>query len=580
MNFDDEDFWPIAPDGFGFSLVLADGELDPDDARAWRASSRVGGSPGGVDLAPPAGRGVRLNEVLAGGEPPFEDAVELVNLSGAAVDIGGWVLSDARDDAAALVKYAFPAATMIPAGDFLSIYENTLTEAGLASLDRGGSVVYLASRDAAGALTGHIVELRVRGADANVAVGRIETSVGPDLAALEAPTFGVDAPTSPANFRTGGGAANADPAIPAVVLNEIHYHPDLDDDEFVELYNPTGSPVHLHDAALARGWKLRGVNANAAGDDFEFPAGATIEAGRFALVVGLPPEIFRERNGVPAGVPIFGPFVGGLDNSGEMLRLSRPITNEADVTAFIEVDKVRYNDRAPWVTTPDGLGPSLERFRAEQYGNDPASWAASADAGGTPGRANSASPPVENLPPVPAIVATRVRGDAPLEVRFDGSESQDPDGTIETYDWSFGDGGVAFGPVQVYTYEEPGSFTVNLWVADDAGARTRTSTTITVLGSSGGGQIAGDLNQDASVDISDAIGLLSHLFVGQPSELPCDGGAPAGPGNTALFDLNGDGGLDLSDPVYLLLYLFAGGTAPALGTNCTQIDGCPNACGA
>lgn len=52
---------------------------------------------------------------------------------------------------------------------------------------------------------------------------------------------------------------------------------------------------------------------------------------------------------------------------------------------------------------------------------------------------------------------------------FDASGSYDPDGTIQSYVWDFGDGVTAVGAVVVHTYESPGEYTVTLTVTDNAG---------------------------------------------------------------------------------------------------------------
>jgi len=97
----------------------------------------------------------------------------------------------------------------------------------------------------------------------------------------------------------------------------------------------------------------------------------------------------------------------------------------------------------------------------------------------------------------------------------------------------------------------------------------------------GGPQRPGDANQDGRVDLSDAVWLLGHLFVGTNPKLPCEGETAAGPGpgELLLLDHNGDGRLDLSDPVGVLGYLFVGGRTPALGVECVLIVGCEKACG-
>ncbi len=93
----------------------------------------------------------------------------------------------------------------------------------------------------------------------------------------------------------------------------------------------------------------------------------------------------------------------------------------------------------------------------------------------------------------------------------------------------------------------------------------------------------GDINQDSSVSIVDAISLLSYLFAGLPGQVPaCNDAA----------DVNDDGHISLSDPIVLLTNLFGGGgplpaptngecgadpTADALG--CDNFAGCTSLTG-
>ena len=98
---------------------------------------------------------------------------------------------------------------------------------------------------------------------------------------------------------------------------------------------------------------------------------------------------------------------------------------------------------------------------------------------------------------------------------------------------------------------------------------------------SGGSILPGDCNSDGTLDITDVICTLGFLFLGEPSELPC---APAGEpepddGDRLLIDWNGDGGNpDLTDAIAMLAYLFLGSDAHVLGTSCTTLPGCPDAC--
>lgn len=70
--------------------------------------------------------------------------------------------------------------------------------------------------------------------------------------------------------------------------------------------------------------------------------------------------------------------------------------------------------------------------------------------------------------PQAIIQATPLSGEAPLRVRFDGSGSSDPeDGAQLSFRWDFGDGESESGPSTVeHLFDEPGSYTVTLTVAD------------------------------------------------------------------------------------------------------------------
>jgi hypothetical protein len=89
--------------------------------------------------------------------------------------------------------------------------------------------------------------------------------------------------------------------------------------------------------------------------------------------------------------------------------------------------------------------------------------------------------------------------------------------------------------------------------------------TLPALDPSGGMGFAldnGDINGDMERDLSDAVGLLGHLYLGAPGPVPlalCGSSDPA----VENGDTNGDGDRDVSDAVLLLGWLFAGGRAPA-----------------
>jgi PKD repeat protein len=88
--------------------------------------------------------------------------------------------------------------------------------------------------------------------------------------------------------------------------------------------------------------------------------------------------------------------------------------------------------------------------------------------------ANAIVPIVANIAPVAVASADVTFGDAPLTVNFTGSDSSDPDGTIVSYQWDFGDGATSTlaDPEHVYS---AGIYTATLTVVDDQGA-TATAT--------------------------------------------------------------------------------------------------------
>ncbi|MBI4585554.1 MAG: DUF1565 domain-containing protein, partial [Planctomycetes bacterium] len=112
-----------------------------------------------------------------------------------------------------------------------------------------------------------------------------------------------------------------------------------------------------------------------------------------------------------------------------------------------------------------------------------------------------------------------------------------------------------------------------------AGALLACSVLIAGLPPPDGRQVPGDCNQDALVDISDAICLLGHLFLGSPPSLPCAGGRASDPGNLSLLDFTGESVVDISDGIATLLFLFSSGNPHPLGSECVPNAGCPDRCG-
>ena len=191
---------------------------------------------------------------------------------------------------------------------------------------------------------------------------------------------------------------------------------------------------------------------------------------------------------------------------------------------------------------------------------------------GTPGSINTVSDPDFNFPPE-ANFAVEMADD--LTALFDASGSSDRDGTIESYDWTFSDGGIASGSAVEHRFPGEGAYTVQLVVTDDGGAKTTFVREITIVLPF---QRPGDANQDTDLDIADAAALLFLLFDPGGVSLPCEGTTAAEGGNATLLDFDGDIQITIGDPIGILEYLYSAGLAHALGTGCVGIAGCPDVC--
>lgn len=67
-----------------------------------------------------------------------------------------------------------------------------------------------------------------------------------------------------------------------------------------------------------------------------------------------------------------------------------------------------------------------------------------------------------------------------VEIAFDGSGSSDPDGSIVSYAWDFGDGANSTGATTSHAYNVQGTYNLSLTVTDDSGAADSASTTVTI----------------------------------------------------------------------------------------------------
>jgi len=168
--------------------------------------------------------------------------------------------------------------------------------------------------------------------------------------------------------------ASADPG--GIVISELNYHAgsDLDTDDYLELTNTSTTGIDLS------GWSF------SAGITAILAAGSTVPAGG-RYVVAKDAAQFQATYGF-APDAVYG---GNLSNGGETVTLVDG--------ALATIDTVTYADVAPWPSTPDGTGPSLELRDLLSENTIAAAWGASLVTGGTPGALNS----INGTGPAPVV---------------------------------------------------------------------------------------------------------------------------------------------------------------------------------
>ena len=391
FTYGDGRTWPLAADGAGHSLVPLVVTNQASDALDygghWRASATIDGSPGRADPEPI--RNVVLNEIMAhtdytGGAlwQDSNDWIEMYNATAQAVGLTNWYLSDRPDD---LKRWPIPASNVVTALGWKTFYEvggfHPATNSGF-GLSKDGDSVYLSYLP--GTTNDRVADcVRFYGQENNISLGRYTDGSNAWFACRLTPD-----------------ASNELPSAPMVVINEIMYHPrptltnpeNNTNDEFVELYNPSGLPATLMNVGHDEGvWRMAG------GIGFTFPSNTVIPAGGYLALVSFDPatnatarSAFLSTYGLTNGqISIMGAYSGQLGNEGDSVRLERPVDPDipGDPVSWFVVDEVTYFDQAPWPSGTDGTGRSLLRRSGAGYGNDAANW--TAPLAPTPGWASS-----------------------------------------------------------------------------------------------------------------------------------------------------------------------------------------------
>jgi PKD repeat protein len=135
-------------------------------------------------------------------------------------------------------------------------------------------------------------------------------------------------------------------------------------------------------------------------------------------------------------------------------------------------------------------------------------------------------PPTANQLPTAAFTASC----SALTCSFDGSASSDQEGPVQSYAWTFGDGGAASGAVTSHTFATPGTYQVALAVTDGGGLRDQESgsVTVTAIGLRGVTATASAGASTVSVTVPDGVQAGDGLVLVLSTNSTATGTAPAG----------------------------------------------------
>jgi hypothetical protein len=168
------------------------------------------------------------------------------------------------------------------------------------------------------------------------------------------------------------GAPNSGPRVGPLLRHEIHHTPagGATGLEFVEIYNPTAAAVSLD------GWRLRGsVDYNFLPDQ-SIAAGGVLVVVPFASTDSAAVNAFRNAFGVPAAVPLIGPWSNDdhLGNTGRCIlyRADTPPPGDPGYHPLTIEDQVSYSSAGTWPNTTAGF--SLNRRGSLAWGDDSTSW--------------------------------------------------------------------------------------------------------------------------------------------------------------------------------------------------------------
>lgn len=267
--------------------------------------------------------------------------LELYNKSASTVDLSGWKIKNAL-----AVFYTIPVATQLNAGAYLVVFQDQAkfdalhpgitNKIGPSALDFDNTLDNIQLLDAA-----NVPMVNVAYAD---------TGVWPHGAdgfghTLELNNYNGDLNDGTNWFdgcMLGSPGVAYTPCNPDIVFSEINYNSSLikDAGDWVELHNTTSSPISLN------GYSLKDSKDS---NIYFIPNGITLAANGYRVICNDVGKFLTRHPGV---TNVNGPFPFGFKSKGEAIRLF-------GANGKLKYS-VLYDNVAPWPTSPDSGGYTLE----------------------------------------------------------------------------------------------------------------------------------------------------------------------------------------------------------------------------
>ena len=382
LRYDDGSLWPQSADGVGNSLVFIDpvnGTSDYSHSYGWRASSKVGGSPGAADPSPTTSVVIRSVLTNTDDSPTLSDTITLENVSTENVDVSGWYLSDASSD---LLKFEIPQGTLIAPGETVSFTESdfnptpeTPAENHFALSGTSGDDVWLVISNGQGGIESIVDEVHFDEMPSLVPLGRVNGSpfLVPVTSDLSAARLGPLAVTE-VNFH---------PGIPRPAAIAIERNLDQNDLEFIEVTNTSQDAIDLSN------WRVRGDV------DFDFATDQLLAPNDTVVLLSFDPTkdsnsnklaAFSEHYALDDSTVLLGGYAGSLSDREGRIRLQQRQTfaaQDGEIIGHVTWDDVVFSDGTPWPSTADGTGNSLQRVSTGVIGSIATNWVAQAATPGT-----------------------------------------------------------------------------------------------------------------------------------------------------------------------------------------------------